>query len=321
MSSIENPYVSVLCMTYNHAEHILECLQGFVNQQSNFKYECIVHDDASPDTTAQIIKECAEVHKDIITPILQTENQYSKKDDSLVRILIENTRGKYIAWCEGDDYWIDPLKLQKQVDFLEAHPEYAMCHTEAQGLIQATGKTILMHGHLSTREEFDEICTLDSLLNLNSICTATVCMRTDCYREYLEDVKPGEQGWLMGDYPMWLWMAIKHKIHYMPDVMAVYRILPESASHSKDKRKNYLFAKSSCDIKRFFNKKYELGYEDASFRRQLLFDHLAPLFKKKEYRLLWDVLRNCCDGEVSFFFNRKLWATFFGRAKNMKKGL
>ncbi len=309
--------LSVISQCYNHEPYLYKCLDGFVSQQTNFKFHSVVHDDASTDGSASILRDFVKRHPQIITPIFQTENQYSKKNSQMGPMIRAKLQGKYITWCEGDDYWIDPLKLQKQVDYLEAHPEYAMCHTEAKGYYQAEDRYGYMHGHLSTREEFDEICTLDSLLDLNSICTATVCMRADCYWEYLAEVNPAEQGWLMGDYPMWLWMAIKYKIYYMPDVTAVYRILPESASHSKDERKNYRFAKSGCDIKRFFNKKYELGYEDAAFRRQLLFDHLAPLFKKKKFRLLWDVLRDCADGEISFFFKRKLWSTFFSRLKNM----
>ena len=96
-------------------------------QKADFRFEAIVHDDASTDNTAAIIREYAEKYPDIIKPIYETENQYSKHDGSLTRIMNAHTRGKYIAMCEGDDYWTDPYKLQKQVDFLESHPDYAMC--------------------------------------------------------------------------------------------------------------------------------------------------------------------------------------------------
>ena len=94
-------------------------------------FEAIVHDDASTDGSAAIIREYAEKYPDIIKPIYETENQYSKHDGSIQRIMNEHTRGKYVALCEGDDYWIDPLKLQKQVDFLECHPDYSMCFHNA----------------------------------------------------------------------------------------------------------------------------------------------------------------------------------------------
>lgn len=119
--------VTIRCLTYNHEPYIRQCLEGFVMQKTNFPFEAIVHDDASTDGTAAIIREYAEKYPDIIKPILETENQYSKHDGSLGRILDAHTHGKYIALCEGDDYWTDPYKLQKQVDFLESHPDFVMC--------------------------------------------------------------------------------------------------------------------------------------------------------------------------------------------------
>ena len=119
--------VTIRCTAYNQEPYIRDCLEGFVMQKTNFRFEAIVHDDASTDRTAAIIKEYAEKYPDIIKPIFETENQYSKHDGSLRRIMNEHMHGKYIAECEGDDYWIDPLKLQKQVDFMERHPDFSLC--------------------------------------------------------------------------------------------------------------------------------------------------------------------------------------------------
>ena len=124
--------VSIWCITYNHEPYIRQCLEGFVMQKTNFRFEAIVHDDASTDGTAAIVREYAEKYPDIIKPIFEIENQYSKGDGSLDRIMEEVCTGKYVAFCEGDDYWIDPLKLQKQVDYLESHPEYSMCFHNAK---------------------------------------------------------------------------------------------------------------------------------------------------------------------------------------------
>lgn len=121
--------VTIQCITYNHEKYIRQCLEGFVMQKTNFRFEAIVHDDASTDGTADIIREYAKQYPDIIKPIFETENQYSKHDGTIGKIIRQNTFGKYVAMCEGDDYWIDPLKLQKQVDFLECHPECVYsCH-------------------------------------------------------------------------------------------------------------------------------------------------------------------------------------------------
>lgn len=125
------PLVSIRCMVYNHEPFLRQCLDGFVMQQTTFPFEAIVHDDASTDGSADIIREYAEKYPDIIKPIFETENQYSKHDGSLVRIIdaAMHPASKYIATCEGDDYWTDPNKLQLQVDFLESHHDYYMtCH-------------------------------------------------------------------------------------------------------------------------------------------------------------------------------------------------
>lgn len=119
--------VTIRCAVYNHESFIRQCLDGFIMQQTNFRFEAIVHDDASTDGSADIIREYAAKYPEIIKPIYEIENQYSKKDGSISRIFEKNTNGKYIAICEGDDYWTDSLKLQKQVDFLESHPDYVMC--------------------------------------------------------------------------------------------------------------------------------------------------------------------------------------------------
>lgn len=119
--------VTIRCLVYNHEPYLRQCLDGFVMQQTNFRFEAIVHDDASTDGSAAIIREYAAKYPDIIKPIYETENQYSKRDGSIRRIMNEHTHGKYVAMCEGDDYWTDSLKLQKQVDFLESHPDFSMC--------------------------------------------------------------------------------------------------------------------------------------------------------------------------------------------------
>ena len=114
-------------MAYNHASYIRQCLDGFMMQKTNFLFEVLIHDDASTDGTQEIIREYADRYPELINPIYQIENQYSKGISPLRQILFPMAKGKYIALCEGDDYWIDPLKLQKQVDFLESHNELTFC--------------------------------------------------------------------------------------------------------------------------------------------------------------------------------------------------
>lgn len=136
---MEQPLVSVRCITYNHEPYIAQALDGFLMQKTNFPFEVIVHDDASTDRTADIVREYEKKHPKIIRTIYQTENQYSKRDGSIGRIMNAACRGRYIAICEGDDYWIDGNKLQMQVDFLEANPEYSAYYSNVEG-IDAEGK-------------------------------------------------------------------------------------------------------------------------------------------------------------------------------------
>lgn len=117
------PLVSVCVITYNHGKYIRQCLDGILMQKVNFPYEILIHDDASPDDTADIIHEYWEKYPTVIKPILQTENQYSKGVD-VSRFNFDRAKAKYIAQCEGDDYWTDDGKMQMQVDFLEEHEEY-----------------------------------------------------------------------------------------------------------------------------------------------------------------------------------------------------
>ncbi len=112
--------VSIVCDAYNHEKYIADALEGFVMQKTNFAFEILVHDDASTDRTAEIIRDYEKRYPNLIKPIYETENQYSKQDGSLERIQFGRVKGKYTAMCEGDDYWTDPLKLQKQFDAMES---------------------------------------------------------------------------------------------------------------------------------------------------------------------------------------------------------
>lgn len=130
--------LSICCLTYNHGGFIREALEGMLMQKTNFGIEILIHDDASTDDTADIIREFEAKHPEIIKPIYQTENQYSKGIRLMSgRFNFPRAKGKYIAMCEGDDYWTDPLKLQKQVDFLEANPSYILSFHNAIKIGQA----------------------------------------------------------------------------------------------------------------------------------------------------------------------------------------
>jgi len=123
------PLASISCMTYNHVSFVRQCLESLLMQKTNFPFEILIHDDASTDGTKEIVEEYVSRYPDLIFPIFQKENQYSKGVRGIMsRFNYPRCRGRYIAICEGDDYWTDPLKLQKHVDFLEAHDEYILTY-------------------------------------------------------------------------------------------------------------------------------------------------------------------------------------------------
>lgn len=132
---MESPIVSICCITYNHAAFIRKALDGFLMQEPPIGvskhetwYEILIHDDCSTDGTTKIVKEYAAKYPDKIFPLYETENQYKKLGAARIDVYnYSRVRGKYVAYCEGDDYWTDTKKLQKQVDFMEAHPEYSIC--------------------------------------------------------------------------------------------------------------------------------------------------------------------------------------------------
>ncbi len=133
--------VSVVCLAYNHSKYIRKCLDGFVMQKTNFKFEVLIHDDASTDGTADIIREYEAKYPDIIKTIYQTENQYSKGVKILLTLLFPKAKGKYVAICEGDDYWCDENKLQEQFDIMECHPKCSIC-THKVAVLNEDGSSI-----------------------------------------------------------------------------------------------------------------------------------------------------------------------------------
>lgn len=276
------PLVTIQCITYNHESYIRQCLEGFIMQKTTFPFEAIVHDDASTDGTAAIIREYSEKYPDIIKPIYETENQYSKRDGSLTRIMNAHTRGKYVAICEGDDYWIDPLKLQKQVDFLEEHSEYGLVYTNCKIFYDHRKQLIpAPNSQRSSGHIFEE------LLLRNFIVTATVLVRSNIYFSAFQHIQEYAQFWIMGDYPLWLEIAKDWNIKYFPNYTAVYRIRTESASHSSNINTIIAFNKSVLEIQRFFAVKTQkqnlLSMIEEGYYAEMYLTCLEYRYKEVEY--------------------------------------
>lgn len=205
------PMVSILCLAYNQKDYIKKALDGFLMQETNFKYEVLIHDDASNDGTADIIKEYQKKNPEIIKPIYQKKNQFSQGVKITPIYQLPRVKGTYIAICEGDDYWTDPKKLQTQVDYMEKNSSHALCfhpvkvffeNNEHKESVFPTEKTGF---------------TLNKLLQGNFIQTNSVMYRAlSSYKDIAKDVMPG-------DYYLHLYHAKNGKIGFIDKVMAAYR--------------------------------------------------------------------------------------------------
>ena len=147
--------VSIVCHTYNHEKYIHKAIEGFLSQKTNFPFEIIIHDDASNDITTSILKDYKKKYPNLITLILQKENQYSINTNIWSEFTFPIASGKYIAICEGDDFWTDQNKLQMQVDFLEKNNQYVICWTN---FVSLKGK-LLIENDFETK--FPKLLTID----------------------------------------------------------------------------------------------------------------------------------------------------------------
>lgn len=281
--------VSIRCITYNHEPYIRQCLDGFVMQKTNFRFEAIVHDDASTDGTADIIREYAEKYPDIIKPIFESENQYSKHDGSLSRIMDEACTGKYIAICEGDDYWTDPNKLQIQVDFMENHSDYSMCWHDAARISAIDG---LLKGDFR-RYKKNKTCKISDLISGGGDFCPTASF---LYVKELKDKAPKELfEQYVGDYPLQLYMSFCGKVFYFDKIMSVYRVETPSSWSSKLRKKVNVESeimkqwdgekKIYDDFNRFSNYKYNRIFKQLEY--VFLFGYFWRFRKFQTARKFW----------------------------------
>lgn len=215
---MEKILVSIHCITYNHEKYIADAIDSFLEQQTNFNYEILIHDDASTDRTADIIREYEKKYPNLIKPIYQTENQYSKAEISVDKINTDRALGKYIAICEGDDYWIDKNKLQKQVDYMESHPECSLC-VHAGYVVSAVDKK--KQGSKRPNKG-DKSFSVEEVIEGGGGLFLTNSM---LFPKKLDQLRPVffEKAFV-GDYPLVINLSIQGKVHYIDEFMSAYRV-------------------------------------------------------------------------------------------------
>lgn len=219
--------VSVVCDVYNHEPYLRQCFDGFVMQKTNFKFEILVHDDASTDKSADIIMEYTNKYPNLFKPIIQKENQYSKGIGIWKTYQFPRVKGKYVALCEGDDYWTDSMKLQKQYDLLESHPSCTISFHRVR-CITSDGKrlkqTIPLKKHLNK-----EIISLEDYLN-EEFFNGHWTFQTSCffYRKDMASKWEEYSGTIFknfpyGDMPMLLSCLLEGDGILCQDEMSCYR--------------------------------------------------------------------------------------------------
>ena len=289
--------VRVSCMTYNHAPYITDALNGFCMQETTFPYVCVIVDDASTDGEQEVIKQYLQEHFDLEDKsIVRNEetddyiltfarhktnkncyfavlylkyNHYSIKKSKAPYLKEWQDKCKYIAACEGDDYWIHPRKLQMQVDFLEKNDEYGMVYTN---YYERIGDTI-------QNGKFRPVYNIeDCLLKKGYIPTPTTLFRTSIYLQCDFSTK-----FLLGDLPIWAQIMHVSKIERLIDITTVYRILPESASHSRDYEKRQTFIISTWEARKYFADKYGLTGVSKQLEKKVIMSKALLAFYQGKY--------------------------------------
>lgn len=247
---IGSPVVSIICPVYNHGKYIAQTLDGFVTQKTDFPFEIIVHDDASTDNTVVVLKEYEIKYPGLFSNIYQKENQFSKSIHNGSKTTFAKARGKYLTLCEGDDFWNDSYKLQKQVDFLEKNPGYVGCfHNVEERYENDDNKASFLYCDYPESRDL----SFGDLSFSNTIPTCSVVFRSKLFEKFPD--------WFyqlkIGDWPLHLLNAQFGNYWYLPKIMAVHRIHTQSywTLQGDQRNKQYLLEAYDIMIEGFSDKK------------------------------------------------------------------
>ena len=249
----KDPVVSVYMITYNHDPYIAQAIEGVLIQETDFPIELVIGEDCSTDRTRKIVLEYQKKYPEIIRMITSEKNVGAKKNGKRTRALC---RGKYLAFCEGDDFWHHPKKLQMQVDYLETHPECGLVHSDGVKYIVEKCKKIPYHSKKERLLNNENV--VKSMIEWDYyVITCSAVVRKDLLEEIYKtcQFEFGEK-FLSGDFQLWLEIAYRSKVKYIDESFVTYNVLPESAIHTKDVEKKIRLLKYWLEIHIHYVNKY-----------------------------------------------------------------
>ncbi len=276
---MEDIKVSIICNTYNHVRYIRDALKGFVMQKTSFAFEVLVHDDASTDGTQEIIREYEKKYPEIIKPIYQQVNQYSQNIKITKTFQYPRAKGKYIAFCEGDDYWIDENKLQVQFNALEENPEIDIC-AHSYKVINGRDDSFIENKIYSKN---DCIIPLERIIigEGGIVGTNTLMYRKDIV---MDDRYTFDKD-ICHDYVLQIKCSLRSGMLFLNRIMAVYRFaVPNSFCDRmrKDKEKEKVFLEKKIYMLKKLDEDTQLQYHNAIEARLLLYGIVVEKpFKEK----------------------------------------
>ncbi len=274
MEQKTEPLVSVKMITYNHAPYIAKAIDGVLMQETDFPFELVIGEDCSTDGTREIVFDYQKRYPQIIRVVTSEANVGMKANSRRVDAAL---RGKYIAWCEGDDYWHHPRKLQMQVDYLESHPECVLVYSDYDLLDTRSGRRIKAVVGREPVFPADELA-VRLLLGECHAKTLTVC----CRRQDVVKVKAGNpyefsEHFLMGDIQLWVELSRLGSFCYIGEPLATAHILSESATQSRDPRRRIRFICSALEIHEHYIMKLAISDVTASHIRSRFYRTLLAL--------------------------------------------
>lgn len=266
-----SPLVSVCITAYNQEEYIAQAIESVLAQQTSFDVELVVGDDGSTDRTGEICRGYAEKYPDRIRLLTSPVNLGMRAN---YKRIFEACRGRYIAICDGDDWWTDPQKLELQVELMESDSECGMCYARSYFWIEAEKRVASLFPAGKPHVTFDE------LILENTIPNPTALVRRKLVESYYAEVRPLEKPWPLDDYSMWLWCAAHARIRFMDRVFMSYRVLGNSSCHFSDPRAKVRYEDQVADIRRWFDDRFgrRSHYRELAIRQLLLgLELLKPL--------------------------------------------